>query len=191
MIVLLSLPRTGSESYYNEHIARPNPGWVHLHELVSWVAIDREPTLNLLTTNPKSSVKIFPWFECADHKKYIMTIIEHADEIIYNLRGDFEAQCKSFMLSTLTQHWSNHRVEQEIDLDTLDENEYRQHSMKLLGELLEAEIIYKQFPGKVALLESREQKPYNDPFIYKGSWPNIDDIVQQFEAFKSSSQLFN
>ena len=191
MIVLLSLPRTGSESYYNEHIAKPNPGWVHLHELSSWVALDREPTLNVLTTKPKSSVKIFPWFESTDHKKYIMTIIEHADEIIYNLRGDFEAQCKSFMLSTFTQHWSNHRVEQEIDLDALDEVEYRGHSMKLLGELLEAETIYKQFPGKVVLLESREQKPYNDPFIYKGSWPNIDDIVQQFEAFKASSLLFN
>ena len=191
MIVLLSLPRTGSESYYNEHIAKPNPGWVHLHELSSWVVLDREPTLNLLTTNPKSSVKIFPWFECADHKKYIMTIIEHADEIIYNLRGDFEAQCKSFMLSNLTQHWSNHRVKQEIDLDALDEVEYRGHSMKLLGELLEVENIYKQFPGKVILLESREQKPYNDPFIYKGSWPNIDDIVQQFEAYKASSLLFN
>ncbi len=191
MIVLLSLPRTGSESYYNEHIAKPNPGWVHLHELSSWVVVDREPTLNVLTTNPKSSVKIFPWFECADHKKYIMTIIEHADEIIYNLRGDFEAQCKSFMLSNITQHWSNHRVEREIDLDTIDEVEYRGHSMKLLGELLEAETIYKQFPGKVVLLESREQKPYNDPFIYKGSWPNIDDIVQQFEAYKASSLLFN
>tara|TARA_Y100000385_G_C12977949_1_gene587067 strand:- start:116 stop:691 length:576 start_codon:yes stop_codon:yes gene_type:complete len=191
MIVLLSLPRTGSESYYNEHIAKPNPGWVHLHELSSWVVLDREPTLNLLTTNPKSSVKIFPWFECADHKKYIMTIIEHADEIIYNLREDFEAQCKSFMLSNLTQHWSNHRVKQEIDLDALDEVEYRGHSMKLLGELLEVENIYKQFPGKVILLESREQKPYNDPFIYKGSWPNIDDIVQQFEAYKASSLLFN
>jgi len=191
MIVLLSLPRTGSESYYNEHIAKPNPGWVHLHELSSWVALDREPTLNVLTTKPKSSVKIFPWFESTDHKKYIMTIIEHADEIIYNLRGDFEAQCKSFMLSTITQHWSNHRVEQEIDLDALDEVKYREHSMKLLGELLEAELIYKRFPGKVVVLESREQKPYNDPFIYKGSWPNIDDIVQQFESFKASSLLFN
>ncbi len=191
MIVLLSLPRTGSESYYNEHIAKPNPGWVHLHELSSWVALDREPTLNVLTTKPKSSVKIFPWFESTDHKKYIMTIIEHADEIIYNLRGDFEAQCKSFMLSTITQHWSNHRTEQEIDLDALDEVTYRGHSMKLLGELLEAELIYKRFPGKVVLLESREQKPYNDPFIYKGSWPNIDDIVQQFESFKASSLLFN
>ena len=191
MIVLLSLPRTGSESYYNEHIAKPNPGWVHLHELSSWVVVDQEPTLNVLTTNPKSSVKIFPWFECTDHKKYIMTIIEHADEIIYNLRGDFEAQCKSFMLSTITQHWSNHRTEQEIDLDALDEVTYRGHSMELLGELLEAELIYKRFPGKVVLLESREQKPYNDPFIYKGSWPNIDDIVQQFESFKASSLLFN
>ncbi len=70
MIVLLSLPRTGSESYYNEHIAKPNPGWVHLHELSSWVVVDREPTLNVLTTNPTPSVKIFPWFEGADHKKY-------------------------------------------------------------------------------------------------------------------------
>ena len=191
MIVLLSLPRTGSESYYNEHIAKPNPGWVHLHELSSWVALDREPTLNVLTTKPKSSVKIFPWFESTDHKKYIMTIIEHADEIIYNLRGDFEAQCKSFMLYTITRRWSNHRTEQEIDLDALDEVKYREHSMKLLGELLEAELIYKRFPGKVVLLESREQKPYNDPFIYKGSWPNIDDIVQQFESFKASSLLFN
>ena len=191
MIVLLSLPRTGSESYYNEHIARPNPGWVHLHELSSYTALDVSPTLKVLTTNPKSSVKIFPWFECSDHKKIIMTIIEHADEDVYNLRGDFEAQCRSFMLSTLTQHWSNHRIEQEIDLDAIDEVVYRAHSMKLLGELLEAERLYERFPGKVVLLEDREQKPYVDPFIYKGTWCNIDDIVQQFELFKASSKLFN
>ena len=95
------------------------------------------------------------------------------------------------MLSTLTQHRSNHRIEQEIDLDAIDEVVYRAHSMKLLGELLEAERLYERFPGKVVLLEDREQKPYVDPFIYKGTWCNIDDIVQQFELFKASSKLFN
>ncbi len=191
MIVLLTLPRTGSVSYYNEHIAKPNPGWIHFHEAMGHGEVHHQQTYDKLLSTDKSSVKIFPWFESTDHKKLIMTIIEHADEIIYNLRGDFEAQCKSFMLSTITRRWSNHRTEQEIDLDALDEVKYREHSMKLLGELLEAELIYKRFPGKVVLLESREQKPYNDPFIYKGSWPNIDDIVQQFESFKASSLLFN
>jgi hypothetical protein len=191
MIVLLTLPRTGSESYYNEHIVTPNPGWVHLHEPPSWIGPQFEQAYKLLTTRPKSSVKIFPIFENGDHRKSLMSIIEHADEVIYNFREDFQPQCKSYMISNITQHWGNNKTEQVIDLDSIDEQVYRQKSMELLLAFLDAELIYEQFPGKVVLLESREQKPYNNPYIYKGNWPNIDDILYKFEWLKSRSKLFN
>jgi hypothetical protein len=191
MKVVIALPRTGSQSYYHQEIVKKNIGWLNFHEALGHGEVHHQQTHDKLLSTDKSSVKIFPWFENQNHMDMIMDVMRGASEITYLTRRDFKAQCRSMWVANYTGLWLNHNVKKHIDLTNINEVEYRRHGYTVLNKWQEVELLYSRFPGKVVALEDRIQEPYLSPYTYTGEFPDISDIDQYFELFKSKSTIFN
>lgn len=187
MLVVLATPRSGSETFYFElQEERPAPEWLHLHETLNKGPV--EPSFNQLTTNPKTTVKVFPRYNDIKHRDMVQRVLTVADEIIYLVRYDFENQAQSYYLANHTNRWGNRTEVQTIN--NVDEEKYYKCTQELLEMFYESEKLYNEYPGKVIALEDREYNPYPKKDIVAGTWPSLNTQKEQFYEFAIKSNLY-
>lgn len=187
MIVVLATPRSGSETFYFE--LQKQLGfreWLHLHESLNKGAV--EASFNQLTTNPKTTVKVFPLYNDTKHRDMIHEVLSLADEIVYLVRYDFENQVQSYYLANHTNRWGSRRTVQTIDC--IDETMYYDRTQVLLEMMYESEKLYNKYPGKVIALEDRIYDPYPKKDIVTGTWPSLNTQKEQFYKFALKSNLY-
>lgn len=122
MILVLTTPRTAS-SWFCDYIA-----WQHNYtqsgELFNLPALKGDlakqaALLDSITADPNQVVKVFPWhirrvlnlptlkvLSNLDHK-----LISAAEKLYFLARKDFNAQCRSYYISTVTDHWDGDKLD--------------------------------------------------------------------------------
>lgn len=179
MILVLTTPRTAS-SYLCMKLA-DEYGYQNLDEYFGGSLTEQEQLakLDYLKNNPKSIVKAFAWqikTLFPDQPRILPLthrLLQLSEKTIFLIRKDFNAQCRSYYVSKISNHWSGEP--RELEHISLNENYYQYSANELVHGYKEVFSLFQAVDNsQVIYTETIEtDSKYHRPVVWDRDPPQI------------------
>jgi hypothetical protein len=115
-----------------------------------------------------------------DDANILHWLLSASDTVYHTVRSNYTEQLQSYAYSFMSGKWSPTREKGSI---AIAQSEIDQMHVKLSVLIKQHATLYKQYGGKLVVLESRKQDRYYNVPEFNGNveWPTFDTMAQ-FES---------